>query len=180
MWPQTWHKYGRQSRSWMWAINNKSRKSFTSHATQLVIHLTARLKSHSICTRLHTASFRITAKCRQTHDWSWMQVINIILTNYTMQRESKQTTLIANFIWDNGNLLVSPPFWAVRTQLPPYVSSAPLLKQYTKDFVWRPLMTKGINFESQPCLKGSCKLPTLWDIQCNRLGWPPLLSTHKC
>ena len=32
-----------------------------------------------------------------------------------MQGESKQTALTANFIWDNGNLLVSPPFGAENT-----------------------------------------------------------------
>lgn len=38
---------------------------------------------------LRMPSFLITAENRQTLKWGWMQVINIILTNYTMQGESK-------------------------------------------------------------------------------------------
>lgn len=63
-------------------VGNKQQvtQMYTSHATQLVIHLTGWLKPYSLWPRLHMASFLITAEHRQTHKWSWMQVINIILT----------------------------------------------------------------------------------------------------
>lgn len=72
-------------------VGNKQQvtQMYTSHATQSVIHLNVWLKPYSLWPRLHMASFLITAEYRQAHEWSWMQVINIILTNYTMQGESK-------------------------------------------------------------------------------------------
>lgn len=71
-----------------------------------------------------------------------------------MQGESEQTFRTANFIWDNGNLSVSPPYRGIITLLTPYVSTALLLKQNTKDYVQRPLKIKWVNIESQLCLKG--------------------------
>lgn len=161
-------------------VGNKQQvtQMYISHATQLVIHLTVWLKFYSLWPQLHMASFLITAAYRQTHKWSWMQVINIILTNYTMQGESKLTTLTANFIWDNGNLLVSPPFWAVRTLLPPYVSTALLLKQYTKDFVQSPLMTKELILSHGHDWRGYIDFPHYESLPYSRPPWPPALSGH--
>lgn len=50
-------------------VGNKQQvtQMYTSHATQLVIHLTVWLKSYSLWPQLHMASFLITAEYRQTH-----------------------------------------------------------------------------------------------------------------
>lgn len=72
-------------------VGNKQQvtQMYTSHATQLVIHLTVWLKPYSLWLCFLLPSFLITAENRQTHEWGWMQVINIMLTNYTMLWESK-------------------------------------------------------------------------------------------
>lgn len=80
------------------------------------------------------ASFLFAAEWRQTDDVK-LDAGYQYNTNYNMQGESKQTIPTANYIWDNGNLLVAPPCGRITTLLPPYVRTAPLLKQYTKAFV---------------------------------------------
>lgn len=49
-------------------VGNKQQvtQMYTSHATQLVIHLTVWLKFYSVWPQLHMASFLITAEFRQT------------------------------------------------------------------------------------------------------------------
>lgn len=102
--------------------------------TRLVIHLAVWLKSYSHWRQLHVASRLITAERRQTHDVKPNAGYQYN-TNYSMRGESKQPVPTANSVWDNGNLSVSPPCGRITTLLPPDVSTAPLLKQYTKDFV---------------------------------------------
>lgn len=67
MWPQTWHNILKTVTKLNVGNKQQVTQMYTSHATQLVIHLTVWLKSYSLWPRLHMASLLITAECRQTH-----------------------------------------------------------------------------------------------------------------
>lgn len=156
-------------------VGNKQQvtQTYTSHATQSVIHLTVWMKSYSHWPGLHMASFLITAECRQTerlnagyqyNTHKWQHAVRIHVNHSHCQLHLRQ--------WK--------PFG-----LPSLLSgqnAAPSLRQYYspiktiyQDFVQRPLMTRRINNEPS-----HVDFPHFESLQDSTPPWPPWSSEHKC